>query len=488
MDLIRWWDSVRLVFPIREVTVPVLQPSRLAPVIGESRFNALQAKGEEFRVWLGGTTIWNVNSTATGGGVAEMLQVLVGYGLGIGLDVRWLVIHGDPQFFTITKRLHNRIHGTLGDGGQLGSAESAHYRAVTEANGRALLGSVRRGDIAILHDPQTAGLVTMLADAGLHVIWRCHIGADRQNALSQEAWHFLQQPIEAAAAVVFTRAAYVPPEIPDEKVTVIPPSIDPFSPKNEDLSAHSRLQILNRIGILGSRSDGPATFMRRDGTWGEVVSTASVVSAGTPLDPSVPLVVQVSRWDRLKDMPGVMHGFASGISGGVNADLALVGPAVEGVTDDPEGAEVYAECLSVWEQLPASVSRRIRLVTLPINDVDENAVMVNAIQSQATIIVQKSLVEGFGLTVAEGMWKAKAVVASAVGGIVDQIRPGTGVLLDDPADLVAFGDALVDLFSRPEEIEQLGQSARRYVHENFIGDIHLLRYAALIERITRDRP
>jgi trehalose synthase len=355
---------------------------------------------------------------------------------------------------------------------------------VTESNGRALLGWVRRGDVAILHDPQTAGMATLLAEAGLHVIWRCHIGADRQNALTEEAWHFLGEHLEAAAAVVFTRATYVPPEVPAAKVAIIAPSIDPFSPKNQDLSFRSRHQILNRMGVLGSRPDGPAPFKRRDGTWGQVVNTASVVSDGTPLDPSVPLVVQVSRWDRLKDMPGVMHGFAAGLTEGVPANLALVGPAVEGVTDDPEGAEVFAECRTVWEQFPSAVRRRIRLITLPMDDVDENAIMVNAIQSQATVIVQKSLVEGFGLTVAEGMWKAKAVVASAVGGIVDQIRPGTGVLLEDPADVGAFGDTLLDLFSRPDQIEVLGQAARHYVHENFIGDLHLLRYAALIERVV----
>jgi trehalose synthase len=473
------------VFALQEVTTPVLEPSRLAPVIGESRLNALQAKAEDFRVWLGGTRIWNVNSTATGGGVAEMLQVLVGYSLGLGLDVRWVVIEGDAQFFTITKRLHNRIHGAVGDGGPLGAAEVAHYRAVTDTNVRALLGRVRRGDVAILHDPQTAGLVSVLSQAGLHVIWRCHIGADHQNALAQEAWHFLGPHLDAAAAVVFTRATYVPPEIPEAKVAVIAPSIDPFSPKNQDLSVQSRQQILTRIGVLESGADVPATFTRRDGTRGQVASTASVVSDGTPLDPSVPLVVQVSRWDRLKDMPGVMHGFAAGISEGVHADLALVGPAVEGVTDDPEGAEVFAECQAVWEQFPTAIRRRIRLITLPMEDVDENAVMVNAIQSQATVIVQKSLAEGFGLTVAEGMWKAKAVVASAVGGIVDQITPGTGVLLEDPADLDAFGQTLVDLFNRPDQIEDLGQAARLHVHQNFIGDLHLLRYAALIERVAR---
>jgi trehalose synthase len=402
----------------------------------------------------------------------------------MGLDVRWLVMQGDAPFFTITKRLHNRIHGAVGDGGPLGPAEVAHYRAVTEANARSLLGKVRRGDVAILHDPQTAGLAAPLAEAGLHVIWRCHIGADRQNTLTQEAWHFLTNYIEAAAAVVFTRARYAPPEIPTAKVAVIPPSIDPYSPKNQELSPRSRQQILRRIDVLGSRAEDPATFARRDGSLGEVVSRASVVSDGTPLDPSVPLVVQVSRWDRLKDMPGVMEGFARGIAEGLHADLALVGPAVEGVTDDPEGAEVFSECVTIWERFPPALRRHIRLITLPMDDVDENAVMVNAIQRQATVIAQKSLAEGFGLTVAEGMWKAKAVVASAVGGIVDQIVPGTGLLLDDPTDLDAFGSTLLDLFRRPDQIEHLGQAAMRHVRANFIGDLHLLRYAALIERVA----
>jgi trehalose synthase len=467
-----------------EVTVPALPPSRLLPVIGQRRFNALQEKAEDLRVWLGGTKIWNINSTASGGGVAEMLQVLVGYSVGLGLEVRWLVMQGDARFFTITKRLHNRIHGVSGDGGTLGEAELAYYREVTEANARAVLPSFRTGDVVILHDPQTAGMVTMLVEAGLQVIWRCHIGADHQNARSEEAWNFLAPHIEAAAAIVFTRAAYAPRQIPAAKVVVVPPSIDPFSPKNQHLSFRVQQRILARIGVLGSPSPRQATFTRRDGTVGIVTHSAAVVCDGTTLDPSVPLVVQVSRWDRLKDMAGVMRGFAASITEGVRADLALVGPAVEGVTDDPEGADVLAECISIWEELPVAVRRRIRLISLPMSDIDENAVMVNAIQSQASVIVQKSLVEGFGLTVAEGMWKSKAVVASAVGGIVDQITPGTGILLDDPADLAAFGDTLHELFGRPDQIEELGRAARRYVHENFIGDLHLLRYAALIERLV----
>ena len=150
-----------------------------------------------------------------------------------------------------------------------------------------------------------------------------------------------------------------------------------------------------------------------------------------------------------------------------DAELALVGPVVDDVSDDPEGREVLEQCIEAWSLLPPPQRRRVRLLSLPMDDVDENAVMVNALQRHATVIVQKSLAEGFGLTVAEGMWKAKAVVASAVGGIVDQVAPGTGVLLDDPSDLDGFGDTLSSLLDQPDDIVRLGEHARRHVSGGF---------------------
>ena len=192
-------------------------------------------------------------------------------------------------------------------------------------------------------------------------------------------------------------------------------------------------------------------------------------------------MVQVSRWDRLKDMVGVLEGFVLSVAGRVDAHLALVGPSVADVADDPEGAEVFAECVAAWEALPTKIRQRVKLITLPMEDVDENAAIVNAIQRHATVIVQKSIEEGFGLTVAEGMWKGKALVASRVGGITEQIPPGTGILLDDPADLSAFGDTLAGLLAHPDEIAQLGDRARQHVLEHFVGDKHLVRYAQLIE-------
>jgi trehalose synthase len=194
--------------------------------------------------------------------------------------------------------------------------------------------------------------------------------------------------------------------------------------------------------------------------------------------------MQVSRWDRLKDMGGVMRGFAEHVAPAGPGYLMLVGPSVAEVKDDPEGAAVYAECRAQWQALPPAARARVLLLTLPLDDVDENAAMVNALQRHARIIVQKSLAEGFGLTVAEGMWKGRPVVGSAIGGILDQIAPGTGVLLPDPRDLVAFGSAVRHLLDQPEEADRMGQAARAYIRDHYVGDLHLLRYAQLFETLT----
>jgi trehalose synthase len=166
--------------------------------------------------------------------------------------------------------------------------------------------------------------------------------------------------------------------------------------------------------------------------------------------------------------------------------LMLAGPAVTEVADDPEGAAVYAECLLQWHDLPAATRARILLVTLPLDDIDENAAMVNALQRHATVIAQKSLAEGFGLTVSEGMWKGRPVIGSAVGGIIDQIADGTGILLPDPADLKAFGEAVRLLLSDQAEATRMGQAAHAYVRENYLGDIHLMRYARLLSTLLAE--
>jgi trehalose synthase len=194
--------------------------------------------------------------------------------------------------------------------------------------------------------------------------------------------------------------------------------------------------------------------------------------------------VQVSRWDRLKDMAGVLKGFAAGVAGPEGLRLVLVGPDVSAVSDDPEAARVLGEWVTLCEDLPQKVRRTIRVVELPMDDLELNGLIVNAIQRHATVVVQKSFAEGFGLTVAEAMWKCRPVVASAVGGIVDQVAPGSGVLLSDPSDLDAFGRALTDLLTRPAEMAAMGRRARGRIRSNFLSDRQLLDCMRLIENVT----
>jgi trehalose synthase len=458
----------------------------LDPLIGPDRYARLRSVASDFRDRFAGRTIWNVNSTAVGGGVAEMLQVLVGYVEDLDIAIRWLVIHGDAEFFALTKRLHNSIHGH-GDGAAFTETQTRHYAQTLLDNAVELLERVRPGDIVLLHDPQTAGLAGPLVDAGAVVMWRCHIGLDWTNEATEAAWAFLRPHLAMAHGWVFSRRAYVPAWLPDENVWVIPPSIDPFATKNQELEPESVRAILATIGVLDDAVvAGVGRFRRRDGSAGEVVRPASVVADGLP-GPRDQVVVQVSRWDWLKDMAGVMHGFARQVTADRTSYLALVGPAVTNVADDPEGAAVYSDCLLQWRALPPAIRSRTLLVTLPLDDVDENAAMVNALQRHASIVTQKSLAEGFGLTVAEAMWKSRPVIGSAVGGINDQIAAGTGLLLPDPTDLPAFGAAVRQLLDDDEERFRMGAAAHAHVRDNFVGDLHLLRYAEAFTKLTAGR-
>ena len=460
---------------VKSVQVAARPAARLEQVVGGERQARLLRAADEFRARLGGRTIWNVTSTAAGGGVAEMLQVIVGYVEDLDIAIRWVVITGDAEFFAITKRLHNQIHGQVA-GGPLSSDEADHYAQMLAANAVELLPQVRRGDLVLLHDPQTAGLARALAAEGARVAWRSHIGVDWRNGATEAAWEFLRPHLNAAEGYVFSRRQYVPAWVPGDKVWIIPPSIDPFSPKNQEFDDRTVKSILAIMGVLdGAAPDGQTAFVRSDGRTGTVTRPAEITGEGRP-GPADPLVVQVSRWDRLKDMPGVMTGFAGHVAPGGSGYLVLAGPAVTGVADDPEGPAVFAECLLAWRDLPASARARVLLVTLPLDDVDENAAMVNALQRHAAVITQKSLAEGFGLTVAEGMWKGRPVVGSGVGGITDQIAPGTGILLSDPQDGAAFGAAVRGLLDNPSQASKMGKAAQAHIRDNYVGDLHLLRY------------
>lgn len=465
---------------LTDVAVQALPLERLEALLGPVQAEELRVAAGLARSLFEGRVVWNVNSTASGGGVAEMLRPLVGYTRGAGVDGRWAVIGGDTDFFRVTKRLHNRLHGAAGDGGPLGAAESEHYRRVTAHHGAELAALVRPDDVVILHDPQTAGMIASLRATGAAVVWRCHVGSDHHDELVTSGWEFLRPAIEGASAYVFSRPLY-PPRWLRDRVKVIAPSIDPFSAKNQDMDPAVVRAILGHIGVIAAFPGArvPA-FTRRDDTPGRVDHVADIVRTGAAPPADAPLVVQVSRWDHLKDMAGVMQGFAD--SAPRHAHLALVGPDVSQVADDPEGAQVLGECVDQLHGLPPAVRDRIALVALPMSDDEENAAMVNAVQRHAAVVVQKSLAEGFGLTVAEAMWKGRPVVASAVGGIPDQLTDGRhGVLLEDPHDLPALGAALDRLLGDPSEAARLGRAARERVTEHFLNSRSLVQYVRLIE-------
>ncbi len=471
---------------LHEVPVASLSPERFRALLGD-RYEQVEEGIATSRELLRGRVIWHVNSTARGGGVAELLQSLLAYARGAGVDVRWLTIAGNPDFFRVTKRIHNRLHESEGDGGPLGEEEHRTYEAALAEAAAELVGLMQPGDIVDVHDPQPAGLIPHLAAAGVKVIWRCHIGVDAAGELARGAWDFMRRYVDAADAYVFSRQGFVWDGLDEKRISIIAPAIDAFSPKNQDLEPGAVRSVLAVTGLGPGDHHRDALFERFDGSVSRVTREAEIVQDG-PVPDDAPMICQVSRWDRLKDPVGVLRCFAE-YAEADGAHLVLAGPSVAGVSDDPEGAEVLAEVISRRGDLPADKRARVHLASLPMDDIEENAAMVNAIQRRSDVIVQKSLAEGFGLTVAEGMWKARPLVASRVGGIQDQIVDGvSGVLIGDPTDLEAVARAIDGFISDPARAREVGDAARQRVLEHFLGTRSLLQYLQLTEKLLGAEP
>ena len=453
---------------------------RLVRSVGDGQVERFTASLATATASLRGRSIVHINSTAEGGGVAELLRSNLGYLAAGGLDVRWLVFEGDPSFFQITKRLHNRLHGDLGDLGPLAGEERAHYDAVTARNLEHAVALVSPGDVVVVHDPQPLGLIPGLLDHGAHVLWTCHVGANITNDVTRSAWEFLMPYAQRAAAYVFTRQAYVWDGLERRRVALIPPCIDPLSLKNIDMSPDQCAAIMRSTGLEDGARHRDAVFERGDGRPDRVVRKADMLELA-PIPSGAAIVTQVSRWDRLKDPVGVLQGFA-GDPGLEGVHLILAGPSPSSVADDPEAESVLTLLRDAWLAQPSPLRERTHIANLPTADADENAIIVNALQRRSTIVVQKSLAEGFGLTVTEAMWKARPVVAGAVGGIVDQIDDGKQGLLVDPRDLTAFGNAVRSLSLDPARAAELGTAANLRVRERFLPPRYLTQYLELIER------
>jgi trehalose synthase len=304
---------------------------------------------------------------------------------------------------------------------------------------------------------------------GANVVWRCHVGHDGPpNEEVERAWAFLRPYLEGVPYAVFTRKGYAPAWL-HEHAIVQPPSLDPFSAKNRPMAEETVRSILVAVGLVaGPAASATPAFSRDDGTTRRIDHAVDTVSCGPPPAWDAPIVTQVSA-RVVPETPEPAH-------------LVLAGPSLDSVADDPEGTKVFAQVESAWRALPDAQKRVVHLALLPMDDLEENAAIVNALQRHAAVVVQKSLQEGFGLTVTEAMWKRRPVVASAVGGIQDQIRDGVdGILLRSPTDEGEFAAALRQLLTDHALARRIGDAAHERVVQKFLPVSTLLCFAELID-------
>jgi trehalose synthase len=443
---------------------------------------ALREEASRLVQRLRGRRVWMVNSTARGGGVAEMLPRLCALLTELGLPTEWAVMGSDqPGFFELTKRLHNLAHGS-GDP-WLGEEDERLYAAVSSENAAELKRLLRPGDVLVIHDPQPLGMGALLKrELGLPFFFRCHIGADEDGPATQAAWRFLRPYASACDFAIFSAPEYIPAYLAG-KAGTIAPAIDPLSFKNRELSAHKLAGILKTSGLARSRHpvvpdrfpEG-VTRLMPDGGFAPMDEESDI---GIPFRP---IVTQVSRWDRLKGFEPLIDAFARlkhGLRDRPMSDrhrrrlqqvrLVLAGPDPAAVADDPEAVEVLGDLTSLYRGLPHWLQEDVALVSLPMGSRENNALMVNALQRCSTVVVQNSLREGFGLTVTEAMWKQCPVLGSRACGIRQQIRDGVdGRLIRDAQDPREIAELLDGLLDDPDAQARFGHSAQRRVHDEFL--------------------
>jgi len=397
----------------------ILQLDDYEPLLGATEVAELRSLASRLK----GRTVQMVNSTSVGGGVAEILNRLVPILGELGLAVRWDVVTGGDDFFEITKAFHNALHG----GPYTKPPESfAIFLAYTEQN---LARLSMDAEFTVIHDPQPAGLIKARRNGSGHWIWRCHIDLSRPNPT---VWGFLEPFVTRHDGAIFSSPEFSR-QLPIAQYLFYP-CIDPLSEKNLELDSEFVEATLERFHIDSKR----------------------------------PILTQVSRFDHLKDPVGVVRAYQS-VKRYTDCQLVLAGG---GAKDDPEGGAVLEEVRRV-----AAGDPDIHILNLP----PWSALEINALQRGSTIIIQKSLREGFGLTVTEGLWKKKPVVASAVGGIPRQvIHKHTGMLahsVEGTAYQIRF------LLSNPLIAQRLGELGHEHVRENFLITSNVKRYLTLFLRL-----
>ena len=465
----------------------------------------LKLEAERVASRLSGHTVWMVSSTARGGGVAEMLPPIVSLLRDLGVRTEWVVIgSAEPAFFELTKRIHNLIHGE-GEP-ELSEADRALYERVNRANADALRELLAPGDLVVVHDPQPLPMAMQLRDlVPFTAIWRCHIGLDAENAATRAAWGFLAPYLGAYDGAVFSAPEYIP-ECLAGRASVIYPGIDPLSPKNRELSIRQTVEVMCRGGLIscpgptvGERYLGLAQRLLPDGLWAPAIAADDFGLLTRPT------VTQVSRWDRLKGFLPLLEAFVAlkqdppadaSMDGGHRRHLELVrrvlaGPDPAAIQDDPEAREVLDELGGVYRALPARAQQEVAILLLPMHSVEENALMVNALQRASTIVAQNSLREGFGLTIAEAMWKRVPILSnSRACGPRQQVRDGIdGRMVADPEDRDELRQALSDMLADPARLERWGHTAQRRVHDHLLVFGQLRAWGRLLDTlVTRPAP
>lgn len=384
---------------------------------------------------LRGLRVLHVNATPYGGGVSELLRSVVPLMNDLGLVADWKVISGDDAFFQVTKTIHNGLQGARGG---LSEGQQRIYVANSEQNARLL---EEEYDVVVLHDPQTAALLPLRGRGRSRWVWRCHIDTSQPDPA---VWQFLRGYLQGYDAAVFTMAEFVPPDFPIPRVEIVPPAIDPLSPKNLPLPEDVARQVLDWIGM---RTDAP-------------------------------LITQVSRFDPWKDPLGVIAAFRLVQREVPRARLALVGSMA---LDDPEGWDIYQQIQNASNDDPA-----IHVFT---NLTGVGNIEVNAFQRLSNVVVQKSIREGFGFVVSEALWKETPVVAGRVGGIPLQVAAAaggmSGILVDAVEDTA---EAVVWLLQHPDEAAEMAARGRTRVREHFLVPRLLLNELALIADLVRQQP
>lgn len=397
--------------------------AQYAAITGEAVVDHLRQLARALR----GAHIVHVNSTRTGGGVAEILNKLVPLSQALGLDVEWRVIEAEGPFYECTKTLHNGLQGVTVDVDQVCDT----YEATNQANAEVLGDELSKADFVFIHDPQPAPLQRHVIDRRGKWIWRCHIDLRRPY---RPVWKYLRPFLTGYDASIFSLPEFAQ-SLPHPQY-IIPPSIDPLSEKNRVLRAEEVDAVFDEFG----------------------------------LDHDLPLVVQISRFDRFKDPVGVIEAYRL-VRKLTPLQLVLAGG---GADDDPEGAAVLHDA-----RLAAEGDPDIHVLLLP----PEANRTVNALQRASTIVVQKSLREGFGLTVTEGLWKGKPVIGGDTGGIrLQVVNHHTGFLVRTPEGAAL---RIRYLLHRTDELHLMGRLAHRFVLENFLITRHLRDYLAVMVGMSR---